>query len=60
VIGEPTRDAIHKAAERAEQRIKLPVQVTVRSEQAWQSCVDHFVKKVRSRPLVALFEETET
>lgn len=60
VIGEPTRDAIHKAAERAEQRTKLPVQVTVRSEQAWQSCVDRFIKEVRSRPLVALFEEAET
>ncbi|MGP8064780.1 MAG: hypothetical protein ACLP81_00130 [Acidimicrobiales bacterium] len=60
VIGEPTRDAILKAAERAEQRTKLPVQVTVRSQQAWQSRVDHFIKKVRSRPLVALSEEAET
>ncbi len=60
VIGEPTRDAIHKAAERAEQRIKLPVQAAVRSEQAWQSCADRFIKVVRSRPLVAIFEEAET
>ncbi len=54
VIGSPDRDEIHDAAERAERRMGLPVQATIRSEAQWQSMDDPFLVEVRSRPLVSL------
>jgi predicted nucleotidyltransferase len=57
VIGTPDRDEIYEAAERAEARLRLPVQVTVRSPKQWASSKDPFLAQVRSRPLVAVLGE---
>jgi len=57
VVGSPDREALYEAAERAEQRIGLPVQVTVRSALAWEPPGDAFVAEIRSRPLVSLFAD---
>lgn len=54
VIGDSDRDAVDDAAERAERRIGLPVQATVRSRSQWGSARDSFLKEVRSRPLVVV------
>ena len=54
VVGGPDREALYEAAERAEQRIGLPVQVTVRSALAWGSATATFIAELRSRPLVSL------
>lgn len=54
VIGGPDRDAVDDAAERAERRIGLPVQATVRSLDQWASEQEPFIREVRSRPLVTV------
>lgn len=57
VVGDPDPSAVYEAAERAEQRIVLPVQATIRSTRAWGSSRDAFFEEIRSRPLVSLLEE---
>lgn len=54
VIGDADRDAVDDAAERAERRIGLPVQATVRSRSQWVSARDTFIEDVRSRRLVVV------
>lgn len=54
VIGNPDRDAVDDAAERAERRIGLPVQATVRTREQWQSHTESFIKEIRSRRIVAV------
>lgn len=43
VIGAPDREAVYDAAERAEARLQLPVNPTVRSAAAWQAEADPLV-----------------
>lgn len=52
VIGKADRDAVDDAAARAERRIGLPVQATVRTRAQWEAQHEGFIKEVRSRPLV--------
>jgi predicted nucleotidyltransferase len=59
VIGAPDRDRVYEAAERAEKRLRLPVQVTFRSPGQWADLEDPFVAQVRRRPLVSLLDEAE-
>lgn len=55
VIGVPDRDAAFDAAERAERRLGRPVQLTVRSPEAWHGQhEDPFVQQLKSRPLVPI------
>jgi hypothetical protein len=59
VIGGANRDVVDDAAERAERRIGLPVQATVRTPTQWASGRESFIKEVRSRPLVLVFVADE-
>lgn len=52
VIGTPDPDAVHDAADGAEDRLGVPVQATVRSRSAWLAADEPFLRQVRSRPLV--------
>lgn len=52
VIGNADRDAVDDAADRAEARIGLHVQPTVRSRAQWTNEREPFIREVRSRPLV--------
>jgi predicted nucleotidyltransferase len=54
VVGSADRDVVDDAAERAERRIGLPVQATVRSRAQWDAARESFIKDVRSRPLVVV------
>jgi len=54
VIGAPDRDALDDALARAEQRLALPVQVTIRRRSWWESGDDAFRKEIAKRPLVEL------
>lgn len=54
VIGDVDRDLVDDAAERAEHRISIPVQATVRTGAQWQSDHESFIKEVRSRPIVVV------
>ena len=51
VIGDDVdRAAVDAAAERAEQRLGLPVQAAIRRRDAWHEARDPFLATVRSRP----------
>lgn len=54
ILGNPERDLIDDAAERAEQLIGFPVQPTIRSLEQWQQGTDSFIGEVKRRPLVPL------
>lgn len=52
VIGNANRDEVNDAADRAEARIGLPVQATIRSRAQWSNEREPFIREVRSRPVV--------
>lgn len=56
-IGEPNRKDIYSAAERAEARLEIPVQVTVRSTQLWSANSDPFIREIRKKPYFVVFED---
>lgn len=60
VIGDPNRDAVDEAAERAERVIGLPVQVTVRTIDQWKHGDESFLREVKRRPIVALLVDDES
>lgn len=60
VIGDPDRDALDEAAERAERLIGLPVQVTVRTVGEWERSDESFLREVKRRPIVALVIDDES
>jgi len=57
VIGQPDRDELDEAAQRAGVRLAREVNVTVRSAQWWQEGTDGFHDEVTRRPLVAVLSE---
>jgi predicted nucleotidyltransferase len=59
VIGEPDRDELDEAAERARARVAREVNVVVRSPQWWRSGDDSFHSEITRRPLVAIMEQGE-
>lgn len=48
VLGEPDRDDVHAAARRAERRIGLPVNTTIRRSADWATADDSFARQVKS------------
>lgn len=59
VIGDPDRDAVDDAAERAEHSIGMAVQATVRTRDEWGSDGDSFVAEVKRRPLVPVLVDPD-
>lgn len=61
VLGDPDRDAVDDAADRAEREIGLPVQATVRTLDQWQLGREGFITEVKRRPVVpVLVDDTQT
>lgn len=54
VVGQPDRDALDDALARAERRLALPVQATIRRRSWWERGDDAFRKEIDKRPLVEL------
>jgi predicted nucleotidyltransferase len=52
VIGEPARDDVYDAADRAEQRLGQPVNPVVRTIAAWQGQTDPLIRQIRSGPFL--------
>jgi DNA-binding transcriptional ArsR family regulator len=52
VVGEVPRPMLYEAAERAEQRLGLPVNPTLCSLRRWHEAADPLIRQVRSAPLV--------
>lgn len=59
VLGNPDRDRAHAAARRAEQRIGLPVNTTVRQVEDWEHADDAFARAVKGSPLVMVTDHPE-
>lgn len=54
VLGAPVRDELHEAVRRAERRMGLPVQASVRAASSWAAADDAFARSVKSRPLIRI------
>jgi DNA-binding transcriptional ArsR family regulator len=54
VVGTPDRDEVYAAAERAEGRLDIPVNTTVRSPAAWVASSDPLVRTARADAVVVL------
>jgi predicted nucleotidyltransferase len=54
IVGRPDRDQIYEAVERAERRLGIAVQATIRTAKQWNDTSDAFISEIRRRPLVAL------
>jgi DNA-binding transcriptional ArsR family regulator len=57
VIGDVPRSDIYEAAERAEERLRLPVNPVLCSPQRWLAAADPLIQQVRSAPLVWVIGE---
>jgi DNA-binding transcriptional ArsR family regulator len=56
IVGQPDRDEVFDAAERAQQRLGRPVNTTTVSEQRWQSHDEPFLAGVHDRPRITVLE----
>jgi DNA-binding transcriptional ArsR family regulator len=52
IVGEPSRPDIYDAADRAEQRVGFPVNVTLSSPARWASASDALIQQIQSAPLI--------
>jgi hypothetical protein len=54
VLGGPDRDDLYSAARRAERRIGLPVNTTIRRTDDWAHADDSFARQVKASPRVTV------
>lgn len=59
VIGQPDRDATYESALRVERRVGKPVNVTIRTPEAWARKADGFVQHVAASSLVPIITAQE-
>jgi DNA-binding transcriptional ArsR family regulator len=52
VVGSPSREDVYAAADRTQQRLGMPVNPVIRSEEAWRLASDPLVRQIQSSPLV--------
>ncbi len=57
VIGQPDRTQVYEAADRAERRLDLPVNPTIRSRRRWTEAADALVRQVRSSPVLWVLDD---
>ena len=60
VVGQPTRESVYDAADRAQQRLAMPVNPVIRSADAWRQADDPLVQQIRSHPFVPVLEPEDT
>src|SRR6266576_1437874 len=54
VVGRPTRESVYDAADRAQQRLGMPVSPVIRPAEAWRDTADPLVQQIQSGPTVAV------
>jgi DNA-binding transcriptional ArsR family regulator len=59
VVGEPTRESVYDAADRAQQRVGMPVNPVIRTAGAWHAAEDPLVKQIKASPSVTVLEPAE-
>jgi DNA-binding transcriptional ArsR family regulator len=52
VVGPPTRESVYDAADRAQQRLAMPVNPVIRPAEAWREAADPLIQQIRSGPFV--------
>jgi MarR family protein len=60
VVGQPARESVYDAADRAQQRLGMPVNPVIRTANAWYTADDPLVQQIRSSPFVAVLEPDDT
>lgn len=56
VVGQPTRESVYDAADRAQQRLAMPVNPVIRSADTWRKADDPLVRQIHSSPVVPVLE----
>ena len=54
VVGRPSRNDVYDAADRAQQRLGMPVNPVIRTADAWRLASDPLVRQIQSSPLVTV------
>jgi DNA-binding transcriptional ArsR family regulator len=52
VVGHPRREDVYDAADRAQQRLDLPVNPVIRATETWRTAADPLTRQIRSAPFV--------
>jgi DNA-binding transcriptional ArsR family regulator len=60
VVGEPTRESVYDAADRAQLRLGMPVNPVSRTAAAWRAADDPLVQQIQASPLVTVLEPGDT
>jgi hypothetical protein len=58
--GQPTRESVYYAADRAQQRLGMSVNPVIRSADAWRKADDPLVRQIQSSPFVAVLEPDDS
>ncbi len=56
VIGQPSRESVYDAADRAQQRLGMPVNPVIRTADVWHRADDPLVQQIQSGPFVPVLE----
>ncbi len=59
VVGRPTRESVYDAADRAQQRLAMPVNPVIRPAEAWRDAADPLIRQIQSDPFVAVLVPDE-
>ena len=54
VVGLPTRESVYDAADRAQQRLAMPVHPVIRPAEAWRDATDPLIQQIQSGPFVTV------
>jgi hypothetical protein len=54
IVGDPLRADVYDAADRAQQRLELPVNPVIRPDTSWHETADPLVQQIRSAPYVVV------
>ena len=54
VVGRPTRESVYDAADRAQQRLAMPVHPVIRPAEAWRDATDPLIQQIQSGPFVTV------
>ena len=54
VVGQPARGAVYDAADRAQQRLGMPVNPLIRTRDVWHQAADPLVRQIQSGPFVVV------
>ena len=52
MVGRPRREDVYDAADQAQQRLGMPVNPVIRTEDAWRLASDPLVRQIQSSPFV--------